>query len=164
MSESATLTPTQHLQEKLSKATDNHRQKPQLTPEEVQEVRRRNLKPWKPGQSGNLKGRPKAKYVFSDCLRAIAQQKVKGKAKRQGLTHMQSMALTAFERAEAGNIEAIKLVVERTEGKVPDSLQLTGNMGHIDINKLLEAVRDDPERARALANTLRTSITDSAGT
>jgi len=138
--------------------TDNQKTHTQNKPKKSK--RGAHLKPyhWKPGQSGNLSGRPKGSEVLSDCLRKVARQRKGGKS------HMELVAKALFLKAEAGNVEAAKLILERLEGKAPDSLQITGQLAHatLDINDIIAKVRG-PEDARSIAGAIRAAITDSSG-
>lgn len=71
---------------------------------------RANLrKGWKPGQSGNPKGRPKGTLYLSEALR---EQLHDPETVRQ-------IAMKIIKDAKRGNYNAINLLAERTEGKVP---------------------------------------------
>jgi len=80
----------------------------------------RESKPWlwKPGQSGNPAGRPPVARSFADLLRAeLALEKA-------GQTNRAAIAAKAVQMARAGNLEAMKWVADRTDGKVPERLEL----------------------------------------
>ena len=75
-----------------------------------------NLGRWKPGQSGNLKGRPKAGESYTDILyKMLNKRSIKGdvsspKLKEQLLKKLVDLAL-------AGDISAIKYCIDRVDGK-----------------------------------------------
>jgi len=90
---------------------------------------------WKPGQSGNPAGKPRAKPL-SELLR---------KAGDQGAYAEIVNALIA--RAKDGDTKAISIILDRIEGKVSDRLILEGS--GLDLNDLLARKgqnADDAER------------------
>lgn len=71
--------------------------------------------PFQKGQSGNPKGRPKVRGKLTDLLRESALKDDAATAKR---------IIRAWEaKAKEGDINAIRLWMERLEGKVPDSVE-----------------------------------------
>jgi hypothetical protein len=66
---------------------------------------------FKPGQSGNPKGRPKSGSTIADVLRDIGQQKKNGKTK------LQIVLDKVMEMAMRGYMPAIEFIADRTEGK-----------------------------------------------
>jgi len=79
---------------------------------------------WKPGQSGNPKGRPKGIRYISESLRELLDQKDK-----DGRTNAQLIAEALIEAAKNPNSKMasglIKEILDRTEGKVPDKVEET---------------------------------------
>jgi Family of unknown function (DUF5681) len=71
---------------------------------------------FQPGKSGNPSGRPKVK-PFTERLRQRAEQTAKGKKGK--LTEFDVLVDVALDLAKKGDLEAIKFLVERTDGKVP---------------------------------------------
>ena len=80
-----------------------------------------NLRPFKPGQSGNPSGRPKA--VLSRALRAEID-KLDGAAP-DAPTKAERIAEKVVTLALDGNLEAIRLIYDRVEGKPRQSVTLT---------------------------------------
>jgi len=78
--------------------------------------RLKNLKPWKPGQSGNPKGRP-PKDVSLTSLLKLEVQKINpdDKAKR---TWAELLVVATIRLAVKGNAAALKEVWERMDGRV----------------------------------------------
>ena len=66
---------------------------------------------WKPGQSGNPKGRPTGKSVFSRAVRALLEEKVRivegGSA--QEMTKFELLLKRTYEHAEGGNMISTRL-------------------------------------------------------
>jgi Family of unknown function (DUF5681) len=79
-----------------------------------------NLKPFKPGESGNPKGRPKS-LTLSEALRAQLGQVMPGEDEK---TYAEKIALCLCEEAAKGNVGAAKEIADRTEGKPRQSLDV----------------------------------------
>lgn len=96
-----------------------------------------NLKPWKPGQSGNPSGRPKA--LFSQATRRIGAAKVTdfphfvAKAEELGLDP-NGMTVAELQAHAAilnglgnGGASHLGISLDRMEGKVADRLEVAGS-------------------------------------
>ncbi len=79
-----------------------------------------NLKPFKPGQSGNMKGRPR-KALLSDALRRQLAIIAPGMPER---TQAELIAAALISEAIAGNVQAIREVGDRSEGKPAQAIAL----------------------------------------
>ncbi len=79
-----------------------------------------NLKPFKPGQSGNPAGRPK-KALLSDALRRQLAIAAPGMPEK---TQAETIAAALIAEAIAGNVQAIREVGDRTEGKPAQAIAL----------------------------------------
>jgi hypothetical protein len=79
-----------------------------------------NLRPFKPGQSGNPNGRPK-KALLSDALRRQLAIALPGMSER---TQAEAIAAALISEAIAGNVQAIREVGDRTEGKAAQAIAL----------------------------------------
>lgn len=78
---------------------------------------------WKPGQSGNPKGRPKGAVNITNVLRRkLAEPCANDKDKRPWADVLVDFLLTSFM---AGNSTAIREVLERIDGKVPNNVRLS---------------------------------------
>lgn len=75
---------------------------------------------WRKGLSGNPNGRPPKPVCVTDILREIGAQ-VDPKTKR---TKLVAACLECFEKAAHGDLDSLKFIVERTEGKVKDTLAI----------------------------------------
>tara|TARA_Y100000592_G_scaffold88686_1_gene144832 strand:- start:127 stop:447 length:321 start_codon:yes stop_codon:yes gene_type:complete len=69
---------------------------------------------FKQGVSGNPKGRPKGSVAPSDILRQIASEFVNDESERTKLDFIMRML---FKMASNGNLQAIKEIIDRLEGK-----------------------------------------------
>jgi hypothetical protein len=92
-----------------------------------------NLKPFKPGESGNPKGRPKS-VTLSEALRAQLGQMMPGEDEK---TYAEKIALCLCDEAAKGNVGAAKEIADRTEGKPRQSLDV--DMSVMDWRALAQA-------------------------
>jgi hypothetical protein len=79
-----------------------------------------NLKPFKPGQSGNPAGRPK-KALLSDALRRQLAEALPNAPEK---TIAEAVARTLIREALGGNVQAIREVGDRSEGKPAQAIAL----------------------------------------
>jgi len=83
---------------------------------------------WKPGQSGNLSGRPKTKPI-TEAYEAVLRKRVPGDKKRR--TYMQLFAESVISRAikdaKAGAL--VTEITDRIEGKVTHCQEVSGPDG-----------------------------------
>lgn len=74
---------------------------------------------WKPGQSGNAKGRPlKLVHLLRDQLQAIA------KADSQGRPVAHFVVAALIKKALGGDVRAAREILDRIEGKTPLTVNL----------------------------------------
>lgn len=76
---------------------------------------------WQAGESGNPKGRPKRGQAMADTLRRVLARKGE-----DGKANKQAIAEKIIELARAGDLDAIKLIFERIDGKVAEAVQVGG--------------------------------------
>ena len=74
-----------------------------------------NLKPYKKGQSGNPKGRPKKGSAIADILNQIGDETIQ--AGPELITKREAVMRKIFAEAVKGNMAAIHFIADRTEGK-----------------------------------------------
>ena len=87
-----------------------------------------NLKPWKPGQSGNPGGRPKGRLI-DEALEELLLENDSELAL--------AIAKKLLSRAKSGEVKAIQLVVERVQGKPKRQIELSGpDGGPLDIHNM----------------------------
>lgn len=79
---------------------------------------------WRKGQSGNPAGRPRKE----DCITSILEDQlsVAKPQDSQKRTWAQCVVAALLRSAASGNVKAIALILERTEGKIKGSLELEG--------------------------------------
>jgi hypothetical protein len=78
---------------------------------------------WQPGQSGNPSGRPKKLHI-TDAIRLELEQ-----PGPDGMTNDAAIARKLVEMARGGNLEAIREIADRTEGKARQRTELSGPEG-----------------------------------
>ena len=77
---------------------------------------------WQKGQSGNPAGRPRKEDCITSVLKEqLAEVKPRDPHKR---TWAQCVVAALLRAATAGNVRAAGLILERTEGKIKESLQV----------------------------------------
>ena len=74
---------------------------------------------FKQGVSGNPNGRPKGSVAPSDILRQIASEFVNDESERTKLDFIMRML---FKMASNGNLQAIKEIIDRLEGKSTENI------------------------------------------
>ncbi|MEJ7578653.1 MAG: DUF5681 domain-containing protein [Pyrinomonadaceae bacterium] len=79
-----------------------------------------NLKPFKPGQSGNPAGRPKS-ITLSEAIRLQLAKKV---SEGSDYTYAEAIAQVLCVAAVKGNVNAAREIADRTEGKPKQVLDL----------------------------------------
>ena len=79
-----------------------------------------NLKPFKKGQSGNPKGRPKRAKCIPDILRKITSEKDK-----DGVTKLNLILNNVVNEAIKGDTWSIQFIADRMEGKPAQVIQQT---------------------------------------
>lgn len=107
-----------------------------------------NLTPWKPGQSGNPRGRPKKRLIDEALEDLLANNDAEA---------ARDVAAALLKRARNGDLRAIQLIAERTQGKPMRAVEISGPDGgalqldlmtdeELDqrINELLAKLNSDP--------------------
>lgn len=79
---------------------------------------------WKPGQSGNPKGKLKGTRHFSTLIRE-AITKV---AEDTGTSDDKEIVRALVEKAKAGDLKAVDMVLDRVDGKAEQTINLDGEM------------------------------------
>lgn len=74
---------------------------------------------WKPGQSGNPKGRPKKPFCIPEILRQISDEIHEG-----NLTKLESLLRLVYDHALAGEPWAVNFIADRLEGKPKQALSV----------------------------------------
>lgn len=97
----------------------------------------KNLRPpWKPGESGNLAGRPKAKPLTDELRRLLEQEAPKGR----GQTWAALIAEALVKRASKGDVRAISELGNRIEGRPVQAVELAVDV-NTEIVERLQAAR-----------------------
>jgi len=103
-----------------------------------------NLRRFQPGESGNPSGHAKGES-FAVVLRAELAEL------RDGRTTRQAIAQKAVQLALKGNLDAIKWIADRTDGKVPDRLEVPQETAELLDDVLRLEILAYAARRRALA-------------
>jgi hypothetical protein len=88
------------------------------------------LRPWRPGQSGNLGGRPKTK-AFKNALVAELEE-----AGDDGPS-LRKIVRALIEKAATGDIQAIRELADRLDGKPMQLLEHNGPDGRPQLTKIV---------------------------
>jgi hypothetical protein len=83
--------------------------------------RTENLKPWKPGESGNPGGRPK-RTPLTDACREVLAQTIPSDS--QARTYAQAIAEMLAAKALEGDIRAAQELADRAEGRPRQSVEI----------------------------------------
>jgi hypothetical protein len=99
-----------------------------------------NLKPWKPGQSGNPGGRPKRDAITSALLLQLEQPNTDTE------TIADSIAAVLVKRALSGDVRAIREIADRTEGRPRQQIKVEAQLQDSEDGVDLSRVSDDELR------------------
>lgn len=98
-----------------------------------------NLRPFEKGKSGNPNGRPKHK-TLGDALRSQLRE-----VDADGRTRAECVAATLISEAIAGSVRAMELIFARTEGRLPETIDL--NVSRSEFEKYSKMVQELQEVA-----------------
>lgn len=79
-----------------------------------------NLRPWKPGESGNPGGRPRKRLIDRELEELLT---------KEDSALAKAIAEVLLARARKGDLRAIQLVAERTEGRPRQAMEVSGPEG-----------------------------------
>jgi hypothetical protein len=99
---------------------------------------------WKPGQSGNPSGKASKAKILTDALRCELVQNP---------ARVRAIANKVIELAEAGDLDAARLIFDRLEGKPNQSIEITADVRHSSIEEV-------DARIAELSLRLRTPLLD----
>ena len=98
-----------------------------------------DLIPWKPGQSGNPRGRPKERPIAAELKKLAAEQiKVSAGGKDIEGSRLELLARVAWGKAMKGDFRFVKELLERIDGKVIEQIDLTADVNVQDLPGLTE--------------------------
>ena len=95
--------------------------------------------PFKQGQSGNPKGRPKKGETLTDLLREKIDIPKTAKSK---LTRKEKIIETLITMAEAGDVPAIKYVFDRMDGKPVETIKAKVDGAIVNMEKINKKLED----------------------
>ena|SRR5215472_13809893 len=109
-----------------------------------------NLRPWKPGQSGNPGGRPKR-----DAITAALREQLESQSEDATGSVADAIAAVLVKRALGGDVRAIREIADRTEGRrqqIKVEAQLQDSEDRVDLSGVsddeLRQVQEILDRAR----------------
>jgi hypothetical protein len=110
-----------------------------------------NLIPWVKGQSGNPSGRPK-RLPISDALRDLLDRRLNddetaAKPRKRRMTVAEKMADQLARRALHGDVEALREIANRVEGKPTQRIEVAPDIeGLKEIKVEVTFVKSDTPR------------------
>jgi hypothetical protein len=104
-----------------------------------------NLKPFKPGQSGNPNGRPKSITLSEAYRKMLATVDDTDPEKR---TRAEVLAEQMYVKAKAGDVPALREIADRVEGKPRQTLALTVEKRE-QLEQAISGIMRDSESAGA---------------
>jgi len=88
-----------------------------------------NLRPFKKGQSGNPKGRPKLPDLREACALILADEK-------EGKTALQAVLMALRAKAVKGDVRAAQELLDRAYGKAQQKTDITTNGKDIQLPQI----------------------------
>src|ERR1700739_2105986 len=107
------------------------------------ESRKRGLKPWPKGVSGNPGGRPKKRPItdryYQKAEEPLSEKDCKRLKVPIGATWGDLLAQRQFQAAEKGSTNAAREIREAIEGRAPQRLEITGPQRKVITIKIMHA-------------------------
>ena len=100
-----------------------------------------NLKPWKPGQSGNPGGRPKR-----DAITEALREQLESQSEDATGSVADAIAAVLVKRALGGGVRAIREIADRTEGRPRQQIKVEAQLHDSEDRVDLSGVSDDELR------------------
>ena len=111
---------------------------------------------WRKGQSGNPYGRKPLAHTLTSCIRKQLAQVEPGTGRTYEQLLAEAIVKGAIKTALGGRAELAELVLDRTEGKVPQTIDAT--IGQYDVKQLNDSqlaiiaaegiIKDNSRRSR----------------
>ncbi len=100
----------------------------------------KNLVDWKPGQSGNPKGKPKGSISMTAALKDYLEHETDDLDPRTNkkFTYKQKIILELVKKAHKGDLPSIKEVLDRVEGKAVQKQEI--EYSHVILGNITRAV------------------------
>jgi len=99
---------------------------------------------WKPGQSGNANGRPPDDNSWAGLMRKVGAEVIKS-----GITKKEACVRVAYNEAAKGNDKFLKMLIERMEGLLTQS---------VDVTTKTISIKPAPEPEETLAETIAIEV------
>lgn len=97
------------------------------------------MTPWKPGQSGNLKGRPRKSRCLIDCI----QNELKALSLNGQTTKEQVIAGILVNMSEKGNLRAIELLMSFTTPRPAQTVDLTSKGNELRPTNIFQIMNEE---------------------
>jgi hypothetical protein len=103
--------------------------------------------PFQKGQSGNPAGRPRSEQSITPWIKRLLFEKAHGR------TRAEHIATTLLQMAADGDVNAIRIVLERIDGKVIQPIEQSGTvvLEHVDSRTVDDALDYAAQRRRLRA-------------
>lgn len=95
-------------------------------------------RPFPPGVSGNPNGRPAGRSIVKRCRELL--EKPANVEDYGDATNLDLIAIELIRQAKAGDLKAITLLIERTEGKLPQPTTNQTTLTVVDAMQAVEAI------------------------
>lgn len=107
------------------------------------------LTPWKPGQSGNPRGRRPLVETFAELVRKLGSEE----GKQDGRRYIDQLVYVATQphRDTKARIQALTILIERGWGKAPQDLNINAQVATLDAASLARLSDAELQLAAALA-------------
>ena len=114
---------------------------------------------WKPGQSGNRRGRPR-KEPLTDILREVLAEKIpKGQDPRQSSLGQALIRNWVLDAIRTKDTSMIKEIFDRIDGKTKDRIELGGEDGEPIRIQSIDVTRFTDEELEAYETLIRKATT-----
>lgn len=106
-----------------------------------------NLRPWRPGQSGNPRGRPRGRTLTAILRDVLDSEEIDGKATPDGKDVARVFVEAVVGHAmRTGNPALVREILDRIDGKVSDHNATEDEGGGVrSLRAALHGLDDDPE-------------------
>lgn len=127
----------------MMKDSNTDKQRENSVAEDARTRQLAGLKPFKLGQSGNPKGRPKS-ITLSEAYRKMLAQV--DDADEQKRTRAEILAEEMYTKAKSGDVSALREIADRVEGKARQTISLSVEKRE-QLERAIDGIMRDAEKA-----------------